>query len=201
MNSTENLIQTYFRQSTHELCIHGLPVSSIVAQWATPLFIYAEHILEQKLALLRAALPARFSISYSMKANPNRAFLQYFLRKGCGLEVASGGELYQALSAGCPPEQIIFAGPGKTPDELAYALKSDIGEIHAESLVEIDRIEAISQPLSRKARVALRVNPSEATQGGAMRMGGKAAPFGIDEECMDHAIERLLAEPAIGLSA
>jgi len=197
MNHTENLIQTYFSQSNHELCINGLPVSSIVAQWSTPLFIYDEHILDQKLALLRNTLPARFSISYSMKANPNRAFLQYFLHKGCGLEVASGGELHQALDAGCPPEKIIFAGPGKTPDELAYALKSDIGEIHAESLVEIDRIEAISQQLARKARVALRVNPSEATQGGAMRMGGKATPFGIDEEHIDSVVDQLLTKPNI----
>ena len=30
-----------------------------------------------------------------------------------------------------------------------------------------------------------------------MRMGGKPAPFGIDEECLDAALDRLLAEPAI----
>ena len=197
MDHTANLIKKYFDQSNSQLYIDGAPVNSIVTQYATPLFIYDEHILTQKLALLRKTLPTEFSISYSIKANPHRAFLQYFLRQNCGLEVASGGELYQALSAGCPPAKIIFAGPGKTLEELTYALENDIGEIHAESLVEIDRINTISQNVGCKARVALRINPSEAVQGGAMRMGGKATPFGIDEECIDSAVDQLIAKANI----
>ncbi|MCX6043818.1 MAG: type III PLP-dependent enzyme [Chloroflexi bacterium] len=197
MNSVDTLLKTYFSRSTSELWLGELPVSSLAADFGTPLFVYDQGIVAQKLALLQHTLPPNFAISYSIKANPQRAFLQFFLSQGCGLEIASGGELYQALSAGCPPERIIFAGPGKREEELRYALENGIGEIHAESHQEITRIGAISRQLGRPARVAIRVNPSEAAQGGAMRMGGKAAPFGIDEECLESAVAKVLTEPGL----
>ncbi len=151
----------------------------------------------QKWTRLRNALPPRFAISYSVKANPNRAFLQHFLAKGCGLEIASAGEFHQALSAGCKPKQMLFAGPGKTEEELHLVLEQGIGEIHAESQLEIDRIAAISRGLGLQARVAVRVNPGGDAQGGAMRMGGKPAPFGIDEEMLDTVVARLVADDAM----
>ena len=40
--------------------------------------------------------------------------------------------------------------------------------------------------------IAMRVNPSEEAQGGAMRMGGKPVPFGIDEEKLDGVIDRVV---------
>jgi diaminopimelate decarboxylase len=120
-----------------------------------------------------------------------------FLSKGCGLEVASAGEFYQALQASCPPEKILFAGPGKTEAELEFAISKDIGEIHVESLTEIARVGAISRRLGRRTRVAVRVNPVGEAQGGAMRMGGKPAPFGIDEEKLEEAVDRITADFAL----
>ncbi len=136
--------------------------------------------------------PAEFAISYSVKANPNRAIVRYFLGKGCGLEVASAGELMLALEAGCSPERIMFAGPGKTETELRLALTRRVGEIHIESLTEAQRIATIAADLGEPARVALRVNPSADAQGGAMQMGGKPAPFGVDEEVLEETLDQLL---------
>ena len=90
--------------------------------YGTPLFVYDASILEQKWDLLRETFPLEFDISYSVKANPNPAILRFFLSKGSGLEIASGGELHLALAAGCSPEKILFAGPGKTETELEFAL-------------------------------------------------------------------------------
>ena len=143
--------------------------------------------------------PSEFSISYSVKANPNRTILQYFVSKGCGLEIASGGELHQALGAGCQPNHLVFAGPGKTEAELEFALSQGIGEIHVESVLEVERVNAISRRLGVRGRIALRINPGEEAQGGAMRMGGKPVPFGIDEECLDVVLERVLSKPFIEL--
>src|SRR5262249_26048924 len=99
------------------------------------------------------------------------------------------GELYQALAVGCPPETIFFAGPGKTEKELKFAIEHQIGEIHAESGLELERIGAISRRMGVRTRVGVRVNPSEDAQGGAMRMGGKPAPFGIDEENLHSVLQ------------
>jgi len=197
MELVTRLIRDYFSVSEGELAIGGVPVGVIAARYGTPLFVYDAQVLERKWRRLRAAFPPEFAIYYSVKANPSPAFLQYFLVNGCGLEIASGGEFYLALRAGCPPSKLVFAGPGKTEAELELVLAHGIGEIHAESRLEVERIGAIGRRLGVSARVAIRVNPGAEAQGGAMRMGGKPAPFGVDEESVDVVLDALLAEPAI----
>jgi diaminopimelate decarboxylase len=174
-----------------------VPVSRIAAEYGTPVFVYDQHVLDRKWAVLRHTLPPEFAVSYSVKSNPNPAILKHFLAKGCGLEIASAGEFHQALRAGCPPERMLFAGPGKTEAELELVLAHGIGEIHVESLLEVERVALMSCRLGVQARVAVRVNPSAEAQGGAMRMGGKPAPFGVDEESLDVVLDRLLSDPAI----
>src|SRR6202142_1833793 len=174
-----------------ELMIGRFTGSSLADRHGSPLFIYDRAVVEQKLSALRNALPPRFAVSYSVKANPNPAFLRFFLENGCGLEVASAGEFYQATSAGCSPQNILFAGPSKTEAELELVIARGISEIHAESELEIERIGAISKKLGVCTRVAVRVNPGEEGQGGAMRMGGKSAPFGVDEEQLAPLLSRI----------
>ncbi|MBT8097210.1 MAG: diaminopimelate decarboxylase [Woeseia sp.] len=182
------MIESHFDTRGDELVIGGLTVSELSEQFGTPLFIYDQAALQRRIEQVKAVLPDRFNLFYSIKANPNAAILRTFLRQGCGLEVASGGELFQALSAGCPPDRVIFAGPGKTRTELAAALEADIREIHVESIDEIRTLSELATQDGNVARVALRINPAEAS-GGAMRMGGRASPFGIDEEELEIALD------------
>jgi diaminopimelate decarboxylase len=197
MDRANQLIDRWFRRIGGELHIGDAKIQDLAAAYGTPLFVYDRATAEKKWEQLRATLPARFSISYSVKANPNPAILRIFLEKGCGLEIASAGEFHQALAAGCPPQNILFAGPGKTETELEHVLARDVGEIHAESIREIDRINLISQRLGRRARVAVRINPGTDAEGGAMRMGGKPAPFGIDEEQLEEAVGRIMSHPSL----
>ncbi len=191
------LLENYYARSNGELLVGGVSAPALADQYGTPLFVYDAGIMATKWALLREALPPRFSICYSVKANPNRTILRFFLAKGAGLEIASAGEFRQAISAGCAAEKILFAGPGKTEAELELVLAQGIGEIHVESASEAERISAIAERLGVRARVALRVNPSEDAEGGAMRMGGRPAPFGVDEESLDDVLSRILALPAL----
>jgi diaminopimelate decarboxylase len=187
------LIERHFRVSAGALCVGDVALPNLADTHGTPQFVYARAVAEYKLARLREALPACFDISYSVKANPNRAFLGFFLAAGCGLEIASAGEYVRARAAGCPPERIIFAGPGKTESELRHVLTGGIGEIHVESLREAERIDRIASSLRRQVPVAVRVNPTSEAEGGAMRMGGRAVPFGVDEEQLDGVVTRLQA--------
>jgi diaminopimelate decarboxylase len=187
-------------------CVDGcifageVSVRDIVEEYGTPLFLYDRGVMEKKVAHLRVVLGKHFTVYYSVKANPNQAIIRSFLKQGCGLEVASGGELFQALQAGGDPVRILFAGPGKSLEELDYAIRSGIGEIHVESLEEIGRIEEISRHLGSRSRVAVRINPSSESLGGAMQMGGKASPFGIDEECLGEVVTRLDRSDALDFS-
>jgi diaminopimelate decarboxylase len=195
--SVDSLIARYFGTSGGELTVGEIPVSDLARQYGTPMYVYDSGVIDRKWAALRAALPAEFAIHYSVKANPNPAIVRHLLAKGAGLEVASGGELCEAITAGCPPADILFAGPGKSEVELEMAITYGIGEVHVESVVEAERVAAIATRLGVRARAALRVNPAAEAQGGAMRMGGKAAPFGVDEECLDAVLDVMLAEPGI----
>ena len=194
------LIEETFPGSGGMLHIGGIAVEKIAEEFGTPLFIYDESVLLRKWKLLRSTYPSRFDIHYSVKANPNLNLLIFFLAQGAGLEIASAGELHLALEAGCAPHRILFAGPGKTQAEIELALKAGVGEIHAESLIELERIGFIAERLNQVAHVAIRVNPDSDAQGGAMRMGGKATPFGIDEEKLPDALNYALSFPSIALT-
>jgi diaminopimelate decarboxylase len=199
LDRVPRLVTAYFGSSAGELLVGGVPVRRLAAAHGTPLFAYDASVLDRKWALLREALPPEFVIAYSVKANPAARILRHFLAKGAMLEVASAGELHRATEAGCRPERILFAGPGKTPPELELALRKGIREIHAESARELSRIGEIARRLGVRAPVAVRVNPGIEVQGGAMRMGGKPTPFGVDEEALDPVIDGILADPAIDL--
>ena len=59
---------------------------------------------------------------------------------GGGGDIVSGGEVYRALRASIPADKIVFSGVGKSPEEIAYAVKSDIAMINVESEGELAAI-------------------------------------------------------------
>jgi diaminopimelate decarboxylase len=190
-------VRSYWKSKNGELLIGGAPVSSIVARYSTPIFLYERATLDRKYTALRRALPERFSIFYSVKANPNPALMGFFLERGCGLEIASAGEFQLAQRAGCAPKHLLLAGPGKTESELELVIANGIGEIHAESMEEVERVSTLSRKLGVRTRVALRVNPVEDVQGGAIQMGGKPSPFGVDEESLEPLLRRFVDDPQL----
>ncbi len=191
------LARKYFGVSNGELLAGGIGVRGLAKKYGTPSFIYDKRVIDEKLDALRSALPARFSISYSVKANPNLAIVRHLLSRGCGLEVASAGEFQLAVQAGCDLQDVMFAGPGKSQAELELVLSNGIGEIHLESLMEAKRVADISRRLLVRANIAIRVNPAAGAEGGAMRMGGRPAPFGVDEEILDEILDTVLADSAL----
>ena len=190
VDQVARVLGRYFEVHDGELLVGGIRISKLVAEYGTPQFIYDQSIILRKIHEVRSTLTERFRLYYSIKANPNATILKCFLRQGCGLEVASAGELFQALAAGCPPDRIIFAGPGKTEEELSAAIEASIREIHVESIEEAKSIDRLSKRLNTITPVALRINPVDSS-GGAMRMGGKASQFGIDEEDLDCLIDEI----------
>ena len=197
MSLAAQLLERNFAASGGELAIGGFPISRLAEEYGTPFFVYDAAVLRKKWSNLRSTLPERVEIYYSVKANPSPAVVKTFLSLGCGLEIASGGELHQALAAGCAAERILFAGPGKRDAEIREFLEAGGGEIHVESFNEAKRLVAAAAELGKEVSAAVRVNPSSEIQGGAMRMGGKPAPFGVDEEEMGTVVAALQASPLV----
>jgi diaminopimelate decarboxylase len=65
--------------------------------------------------------------------------------------------------------------------------------------LEAERLVSVAHALGTPAPIALRVNPAAEAQGGAMRMGGKPAPFGVDEEQLDELADWIAGQPELQL--
>ncbi|MCE1189354.1 MAG: diaminopimelate decarboxylase [Ignavibacteria bacterium] len=149
-----------FYYNNNKLYVESIPVEEIVAAFGTPLYIYSEEHLRHQVDSFNAAFKEISPrVFYAVKANNNVHIIQTMHALGCGADVNSAGELYKALKAGVPGNFIIFAGVGKTEEEIRYALQSEVLLIKAESEAEISTINTIAGELGCKARVALRVNP------------------------------------------
>jgi diaminopimelate decarboxylase len=177
-----------------ELAIAGERVSQLIAAAGeTPLFIYDGGIIRNRVAALRAAMPAGVAIHYAVKANPHPDVLALLAGLVDGFDVASAGELARAVAADA--RAISFAGPGKRDHELAAAIDAD-ATINLESEAEADRALRLAAAAGRTPALAVRVNPSFAITGSGMRMGGGARPFGIDTERVPALVRRLRAAGA-----
>ena len=194
-----DLARTQFAVSGPDLVIGGLRVAEIVETVGSPVFIYDADAMRQSYRALAAALDGFAAIHYSVKANPAKGVISLFLAEGAGVEIASLGEYRAARLAGARAEQILFAGPGKRRGELEAVIGEGIGEIHLETVEEIERVSEIATRLGRLVRVSLRINPVAAAQAGAMRMGGKPTAFGFCEEDIDGVLDLVRHAPGIAL--
>lgn len=165
-----------------ELRLGGMPLSRLTARvGSTPFFAYDRGILDARVDLLRAALPARVELSYAMKANPMPAVVQHLATRVDRIDVASALEMQAALDSTIRPDRVSFAGPGKAPAEIRQAVAAGI-IVEVESTTEITRVIAAGDELGVTPRIAIRVNPDFTVKGSGMRMGGGPQPFGIDAE-------------------
>ena len=179
-----------------ELVIGGRKASELVAEAGrTPLFVYSRDLVVDRVARLRAALPAPVRLSYAVKANPFAPLLAVMAGQVDGFDIASGGELAIVQAAGIDPARISFAGPGKRDDELEAAIACGV-TLNLESEGEADRALAIGARLGVTPRLAVRVNPDFDLKGSGMKMGGGAKPFGVDAERVPALVRRLIAAKA-----
>jgi diaminopimelate decarboxylase len=135
------------------------------------------------------------TICYALKANSNQAVIATFAKLGAGADIVSAGELLRALQAGVPPRKIVFAGVGKSAEEMALALDAGILQFNVESGEELARLSAVARAQHGVARVALRVNPDvDAKTHKKITTGKTENKFGIE---IAHAMA--LADQARGL--
>ena len=124
----------FFRFKKGELHAEDVSVSELADKYGTPLFVYSSSTIVRHIEAYNKGFKAVPNINcFAVKANSNLAVLSLLGRHGAGADIVSGGELYRALKAGIPPAKIVYAGVGKTRDEIRYALKSNILMFNIES--------------------------------------------------------------------
>ncbi len=177
------------------LQVGGMPITRLAERvGSTPFYAYDRRLMTDRVAQLRAALPAPVHLHYAIKANPMPAVVQHLAGLVDGFDVASGGELKVVLDTTMPPDKISFAGPGKSERELRQAMAAGI-VINLESGRELDRIAAIAAETGRRPKVAVRVNPDFELKSSGMKMGGGPKQFGVDAEIVPELLARMKALP------
>jgi diaminopimelate decarboxylase len=82
-----------------ELLINGMTIGqSVNVAGGTPVYLYDRSLLRRRLTELRQTLPDPVHILYSLKANPNPAFVGCLADLVDGFDIASGSELGLAFN-------------------------------------------------------------------------------------------------------
>lgn len=156
----------------------------------TPVYRYNMELLQQTISLASSeASRYNYNLHYAIKANSNLKILNAIARRGMGADCVSGNEITAALNAGFLPHKIVFAGVGKTNDEIELAIHARIHCIHVESLQELKLINEISLQMAVQTRVAFRLNPNiDAGTHKYITTGTNINKFGLSEEELSEAI-------------
>jgi diaminopimelate decarboxylase len=143
-----------------QLQIEDCTFASLIEKYPTPFYAYSRSAIEKNCnQVLDIAKSADLLPCYALKANYNPKLIQLIHKFGFGADVVSGGELYFARKAGIPEQKIVFAGVGKTEQEISEAIKLRIHSINVESESELSVIEKISSQTKTPVTIAFRVNP------------------------------------------
>lgn len=167
----------------------------------TPFYFYDLRLLERTVKeIRRTARDPRFKVHYAIKANANPGILRTIQAAGFGVDCVSGWEIEAALEAGFRGDRIVFAGVGKSDDEIRMALQADIECFNIESEPELRVISELAAEAGKTARIAIRVNPNiDAHTHAYITTGLAENKFGINLEQLEAIIDLALSLPAIEL--
>uniref|UniRef100_UPI003B3A4E0A diaminopimelate decarboxylase family protein n=1 Tax=Mycolicibacter arupensis TaxID=342002 RepID=UPI003B3A4E0A len=124
--------------------IAGVKVTDLAAEFGTPLFIIDEDDFRGRCREIAAAFGGGDNVHYAAKAFLCSEIARWIDQEGLCLDVATGGELAVALHAGFPAERITLHGNNKSVAELTTAVNAGVGHIVLDSLIEIDRLNAVA---------------------------------------------------------
>ncbi|MDR0977784.1 MAG: diaminopimelate decarboxylase [Endomicrobium sp.] len=167
-----------------DLYIEDVKLSDVAKEYGTSVYVYSKQQILNNFKAYENALSAKEGIiCFACKTNSNGAVLKILSDLGAGADTVSGGEIYRCLKAGFEPSKIVYAGVGKTAEEISYALKNKILMFNVESLEELAVIDKIAGNLKTKANIALRINPNVNPHTHSyIATGKKGTKFGIPYE-------------------
>ena len=193
----------YFKYNKGELFAEDVSVEKIAVGAGTPVYIYSKAtMLDHFEKLKKAFAKLDTTICYSIKACGNINILKILADAGSGFDIVSGGELYRAQQAGADMKKTVFAGVGKTDEEILAALKAEIGYFNIESEAELENLINHAKQAGKKTKAALRVNPDvDPKTHKHITTGTKETKFGVDIERAEKVFEQYGKNDYVNLCA
>lgn len=145
------------------LTIGGIDTISLAKEYGTPLYVMDEDVIRNNCRKFKESIDKYYDgeglVCYASKVFCCRAMCKIAIEEKIGLDVASEGELYTAISVGFPTDKICLHGNNKSDDELTFALSHGVGHIVVDNLYELERLNKIAEKLHKKANIMFRVKP------------------------------------------
>ncbi len=187
-----------------DLYIENVKLAEIAKKFGTSVFVYSKNQIIKNFDNYKKAVKSKDAlICFACKTNSNGMILKTLSTLGAGADTTSGGEIYRCLKAGFSPSKIVYAGVGKTAEEVEYALKSKILMFNVESFEELTAINKIAGKLKTKAKIAFRINPNvDPDTHSYIVTGKKGTKFGIpyeDAVCAYMAAKKLKNVLPVGI--
>ncbi len=183
-----------------QLQIGGCGLLDLADQYGTPLFVYDEQHLRDRCR--EAVAVFGDGVAYATKAFLCTEMARLAYSEGMHLDVATGGELHVALSAGVPADRLVLHGNNKSTAELAAALEAGVGRIVVDSFDELDRLDELHAAHGVCPKVLLRLTPGiKAETHEFVATGHDDTKFGftVSTGAADSAIERARASSSVEL--
>jgi len=182
----------FFRYKNGELYCEDVPAARIAAEVGTACYVYSKAtFLHHYRQIADAFKPLNATVCYSVKSCGNINILKFLAEEGCGFDVTSGGELFRAMQAGGKPQDMIYAGVGKTDQEIADGINAGIAAFNLESEEEIENVDRVAGSIGKKAIGAIRINPDVDPKTHAKTTTGKKeTKFGVDIERAERVFEQ-----------
>lgn len=177
---------SYRHQNSRETAfVENVAISEIAASVGTPFYCYSKKTLLENFSNFTQAFAkekiSNFKICYAIKANCNLHLVKILAAAGAGIDAVSAGEVFRAIKAGVSAKKIVFAGVGKTREEIKFALENGVEEFSVESKPEMFLLNEVAGLLRKKAKFSLRVNPNvDAKTHEKISTGRKGDKFGVD---------------------
>ena len=158
----------------------------------TPFYFYDLDLLDKTILSLKESLDPNYSVYYAIKANNNSKIIKLIKDHDLGIDAVSGEEINKSLNNSIKPKKIVFAGVGKTKDEIIFAIRKKIYLFNCESFDEISLIDKISNELNVKTKIAIRLNPNiDSRSHKYIKTGMFDSKFGIQIDHLDEILEKI----------
>ena len=158
----------------------------------TPFYFYDLDLLDKTILSLKESLDPNYNVYYAIKANNNSKIIKLIKDHDLGIDAVSGEEINKSLNNSIKPKKIVFAGVGKTKDEIIFAIRKKIYLFNCESFDEISLIDKISNELNVKTKIAIRLNPNiDSRSHKYIKTGMFDSKFGIQIDHLDEILEKI----------
>ena len=158
----------------------------------TPFYFYDLDLLDKTILSLKDSLELNYNVYYAIKANNNSKIIKLINDHNLGIDAVSGEEINKSLNCKINPKKIVFAGVGKTKEEIILAIKKKIYLFNCESFDEIKLIDKISNELNVITEIAIRLNPNiDSRTHKYIKTGMFDTKFGIQIDHLSDILEKI----------